>query len=74
MYELTDTQKKIMNLFRSNKQLSIKKIAEQLGLDSRTIERNIKKLKEYDLLIRYGSSNGGYWEVKEYEKNDKNND
>ena len=46
-HELTDTQKKIVNLLLSNKQLSAAKIAEQLDLRSRSIEKNIKKLKIY---------------------------
>ena len=71
-YELTDTQKRIMNLLRSHKQLSVTKIAKQLDLTSRSIEKSIKKLKEYGLLVRHGSPKNGYWEVKEYEKNDEN--
>ena len=49
-HELTDTQKKIVNLLLANKQLSAAKIAEQLDLGSRSIEKNIKKLKEYGIL------------------------
>lgn len=44
-YELTDIQKKIVNLLLSDKQLSAAKIAEQLDMGSRSIEKNIKKLK-----------------------------
>ncbi len=64
-YELTDTQKKIMNLLLSDKQLSAVKIAEQLDLGSRSIEKNIKKLKDYGILIRHGSPKNGYWEIIE---------
>ena len=63
IYELTDTQKKMMELLRIDKQLSAKKIAEQLGLGSRSIEKNIKKLKSLGFLIRHGSPKNGYWEV-----------
>ena len=66
-YELTDTQKKIVNLLLSDKQLSAAKIAEQLDLGSRSIEKNIKKLKEYGILIRHGSPKSGYWEIVEKE-------
>ena len=64
-YELTDTQKKIVNLLLSDKQLSAAKIAEQLDMGSRSIEKNIKKLKEYGILIRHGSPKSGYWEIVE---------
>ena len=64
-HELTDTQKKIVNLLLANKQLSAAKIAEQLDLGSRSIEKNIKKLKEYGILKRHGSPKSGYWEIVE---------
>ena len=67
IYELTDTQKKMVELLRSDKQLSAKKIAEQLGLGSRSIEKNIKKLKSLGFLVRHGSPKNGYWEVADCE-------
>ena len=66
-YELIDTQKKIVNLLLANKQLSAAKIAEQLDLGSRSIEKNIKKLKEYGILKRYGSPKSDYWEIVDKE-------
>lgn len=56
-----------MNLLLYDKQLSAAKIAEQLDLGSRSIEKNIKKLKEYGILIRHGSPKSGYWEIVEKE-------
>lgn len=43
--------------------MSVIKIAKQLGLGSRSIEKNIKKIKDYGLLIRHGSPKNGHWEV-----------
>ena len=60
---MTDTQEKIVNLLLANKHLSAAKIVEQLELGSRSIEKNIKKLKEYGILIRHGSPKNGYWEI-----------
>lgn len=71
-YELSDTQKKIVNLLLYDRQLSSAKIAEQLGMGSRSIEKNIKKLKELGILIRHGSPKNGYWEVIDCGK--KNNE
>ena len=71
-YELSDTQKKIVNLLLYDRQLSAAKIAEQLGMGSRSIEKNIKKLKEFGILIRRGSPKNGYWEVIDCGK--KNNE
>ena len=71
-YELSDTQKKIVNLLLYDRQLSAAKIAEQLDMGSRSIEKNIKKLKELGILIRHGSPKNGYWEVIDCGK--KNNE
>ena len=71
-YELSDTQKKIVNLLLYDRQQSAAKIAEQLGMGSRSIEKNIKKLKELGILIRHGSPKNGYWEVIDCGK--KNNE
>ena len=49
-YELNDTQKKIINLLLEDAHLSAIKIAKQLGLGSRSVEKNIKKLKAYGLV------------------------
>lgn len=67
--ELNETQGKILKLFWENNQLSAAKLAEKIGVASRNIESNIKKLKEDGFLIRHGSPKSGYWEVIAYEKN-----
>lgn len=61
--ELNDTQKKIIKLLLEDNQLSAIKLADRIGIASRNIERNIKKLKELGILIRHGSPKNGYCEV-----------
>ena len=63
--ELNDTQQKIIKLLSEENQLSAVKLAENIGVASRNIESNIKKLKEYGILIRHGSPKNGYWEIIE---------
>ena len=58
-----DTQQKIIKLLSEDHQLSAVKLAEKIGIVSRNIENNIKKLKEYGILIRHGSPKNGYWEI-----------
>ena len=53
--EPNDTQQKILELLSKDPQLSAAKLAEQIGIASRNIESNIKKLKEQGILIRHGS-------------------
>ena len=65
--ELNDTQQKIIKLLSEDNQLSAVKLADKVGVASRNIESNIKKLKEYGILIRHGSPKSGYWEIVEKE-------
>ena len=61
--ELNDTQRKIVHILSDNSQLTASKVADKLGLGSRGVEKNIKKLRESGILIRHGSPRAGYWEV-----------
>ena len=61
--DLNDTQQKIIKLLSEDHQLSAVKLAEKIGVVSRNIENNIKKLKEYGILIGHGSPKNGYWET-----------
>ncbi|MCI9075942.1 MAG: winged helix-turn-helix transcriptional regulator [Dorea sp.] len=61
--DLSNTQKKILELLSQDAQLSAKKIAAKIGISNRNIESNIKKLKECGILIRHGSPKSGYWEI-----------
>ena len=35
----------------------------KIGVASRNIENNIKKLKKYGIIIRLGSQKNSYWEI-----------
>ena len=63
---ITDIQKQILEILSEDNQCSARKIAEQIGVSSRSIESNIKKLKGYGMLTRYGSARSGYWKVEIY--------
>ena len=65
MAHFNSTQLEIINLLLENDRLSAVKLAEKIGVASRNIESNIKKLKECGILIRHGSPKNGYWEVVE---------
>ena len=53
----------VIKLLSEDHQLSAVKLAKKIGVASRNIENNIKKLKEYGILIRHGSPKNGYWEI-----------
>ena len=61
--EANDTQVKILDLLSEDTRFSAVKLAEQIGITSRNVEVNIKKLREKGILIRYGSPKNGYWDI-----------
>ncbi len=61
--DFNDTQRRILELLSADAHLSSVKLAEQIGIASRNVESNIKKLKEQGILIRHGSPKSGYWEI-----------
>ena len=69
--DLNDTQQKIIKLLLEDHQLSAVKLAEKIGVASRNIENNIKKLKEYGILIRdhWGRSFLGFFFTKKMPQN-----
>lgn len=61
--ELNATQCRIVELLAEDSRMTGAALAKQIGISKRSIESNIQKLKELGVLIRHGSSKGGYWEV-----------
>jgi Fic family protein len=56
---------KIVKLIKENKFITINEIAEILKVSSKTIKRDIAKLKEKGMLKREGSLKTGYWKLIE---------
>ena len=61
---INEFQIKIINLIKNDNKMSMKKIADNLGETTRTIEYHVEILKNTGRLIRHGGAHGGYWEVK----------
>jgi len=61
----SDKQKIIIDLIKQNHFISKKQIEIQGNLSKKSVEYNIKKLKEIGLLRRVGPAKGGHWEVIE---------
>jgi ATP-dependent DNA helicase RecG len=59
------TAEKILNLIKANPEITIPEISSIIGVSDRSIERNIQKLQEGNLLKRVGANKGGHWEVLE---------
>ena len=54
---------KILAAVRSNPDITIPELAKLAGVSSRTIERNLQKLREQGLLHRIGPAKGGHWKL-----------
>ena len=62
--KLNKTQTKIVGFIKNNTNITIKEMAKYAGVETRTIERNIKALKEKEIIDRVGAHKNGYWIVK----------
>jgi ATP-dependent DNA helicase RecG len=60
---VNELQMKILNCIKNDSKISYDELAIKLEKNRTTIMRNIKKLKEQNLLKRIGSDKTGYWEV-----------
>ena len=55
----------ILTLLNNNAKLSARKIAEEMGISSRAVEKQIAILVKKGILKHEGSSKGGHWEILE---------
>ena len=62
--ELTETQKSIINLMLDSPTITQEAMSKLLGINIRTVQRNIKKLIEKGLIERTGATKKGEWIVR----------
>ena len=62
--KLTDRQKEIIEIIKSDNRISYRAIAKKLDINDSAVDKHIKSLKEKGILKRIGGTRG-YWEVKE---------
>ena len=60
---LGDSQVKILELIKDNPKISIPELAEKIEISTTAVEKNLRKLKEGEIIKRVGSAKGGYWEI-----------
>ena len=60
---LKGTRKSVMEIIESNPDITLDKIAEQLGKNPRGIDKHIKNLRDQGLIRRVGPDKGGHWEI-----------
>ena len=62
-----DTQRAIIRLLTSQPKISARRIAEEMGMSSRGVQKSIDTLKKLGLVERVGPAKGGHWVVKKPE-------
>ena len=55
---------KIIELISDNSEIKMSEMAEKLEVTTRTIEREMKKMRESGRVIRVGGKRYGHWEVE----------
>jgi ATP-dependent DNA helicase RecG len=59
-----ESSEKVLKVILTDKNISAKEIAKQIGISPRAVEKHIAKLKQYRILKRIGPAKGGHWELK----------
>ena len=59
-----DRRKQIIRIIENNPGITATDLSKKFDLTERTIERDLKKLTDDELIEYVGSSKNGYWKVK----------
>lgn len=54
---------KILHLIKANPTIGARKIAEQMGITARAVEKQLSILKKAATIRRVDATGGGYWEI-----------
>jgi ATP-dependent DNA helicase RecG len=60
---LNETEKEVFGLIKENPHIRAFEMAQKLMKPVRTIENNIRQLKEKGMITRVGSDKKGYWKI-----------
>lgn len=61
--ELVDSKRSILKLIALNPTISKREMAEQIGINTTAIDKNLVKLKEENKIKRVGNNKTGFWEI-----------
>lgn len=59
--EMSQRGGRIVEMMRKDRYITAKQLAKEFNITERTIEREIKKLKEAGVVERMGGDRGGFW-------------
>lgn len=61
--KVSKTAQKIIDLVISNPSITADNMANKIGVTKRAIEKNIKSLRDMEILAHEGSDKAGYWRI-----------
>ena len=53
----------ILDVIRENNAVSLKELAQKIGVASKTIQRDLARLKCENVIRRIGPDKGGHWQI-----------
>ena len=63
--KVSENQLKILGAIKENKFVTVIELKNKIGISEKSINSNLKKLKEKRSIKRIGPAKGGYWEIIE---------
>ncbi len=60
---LSEREKNILDSIQTNPRITAKEISDMLGVNEKTIKRDIAELKEKKIIVREGSKKTGFWKI-----------
>ena len=63
-YGLVESQRKIVELVKTNPKISKKEMSKSIGISTTAIDKHIHRLRDKNILKRVGSNRSGYWELQ----------
>jgi ATP-dependent DNA helicase RecG len=57
------SSERILDLIKNKPTISAAEIAMEIGMSTRGVEKQIRKLRESGIIKRIGADFGGYWEI-----------
>ena len=65
---LSEREKNILDSIQTNPRITAKEISDMLGVNEKTIKRDIAELKEKKIIMREGSKKTGFWKILDVDR------
>ena len=70
---LNETQEQIISFIQENNRITASEMAGKLSLSVRAVEKSLRELIKMGIVIRYGSTKTGHWEINKHSFQSDNN-